>query len=227
MNSNCSNIFSSVQFSSVNQSCVTLGDPMDCIMPGLPDHHQLLEFTQPHVHWVAHAIQLSHPLSSPSPPAFKLSQHQGLFKWVSSSHQVAKVLKFQLQHPSNEYSGLMIKDGLVGSPCSPRNSFKSFLQNHRSKILWHSAFFIVQFSHPYMTTGKTIALTRLTFVDKVMSLLFNMLSRLVLAFLPRSKLLISWLQSPSVVILEPPKIKSVTVSTISPSMKWWEQMPWS
>ena len=84
--------------SSVAQSCLTLYDPVDCSTPGLPVHHQLLEFTQTHVHWVSDAIQPSHPLSSPSPPAFNLSQHQGLFKWVNSSHQVAKVLEFQLQH---------------------------------------------------------------------------------------------------------------------------------
>ena len=98
---------------------------------------------------------------------------------------------------------------------------KSLLQHHSSKasILWHSAFFMVQLPHPYMTTGKTIALTRRTFVDKVISLLFNILSRFVRAFLPRSKcLLISWQQSPSGVILEPPKIKSATVSTVSPSI---------
>ena len=96
---------------------------------------------------------------------------------------------------------------------------KSLLQHHSSKasILWLSAFFIVQLSHPYMTTGKTIALTRWTFVGKVMSLLFNMLSRLLITFFPRNKRLsISWLQSPSAVILEPPKIKSVTVSNVSP-----------
>ena len=100
-------------------------------------------------------------------------------------------------------------------------TLKSLLQHHSSKasILWHTAFFIVQLSHLYMTTGKTIALTGQTFVFKVMSLLFNMLSRLVIAFLPRSKrLLISWMQSPSAVILEPPKIKSDTVSTVSPSI---------
>ena len=98
---------------------------------------------------------------------------------------------------------------------------KSLLQHHSSKpsIFWHSAFFIVQLSHPYMTTGITIALTRWTFVGKVISLLLNMLSRLVITFLPRSKyLLISWLQSPSTVILEPPKIKSATVYTVSPSI---------
>ena len=85
---------------SVAQSCPTLCDPMDCSTPGFLVHHQLLEFTQTHVHWVGDAIQPSHPLSSPSPPAFNLSQHQGLFQWVSSSHQVAKVLEFQLQHQS-------------------------------------------------------------------------------------------------------------------------------
>ena len=98
---------------------------------------------------------------------------------------------------------------------------KSLLQHHSSKasILWHSAFFVVQLSHPYMTSGKTIALTRRTFVGKVMSLLFNMLSKLVITFLPRSKrLLISWLQSPSAVIMEPPQKKSDTVSLVSPSI---------
>ena len=96
------------QFSSVAQSFLTLQDPMDCSMPGVPVHHQLLEFTQIHVHWVGDAIQSSHPLSSPSPPAFNLSQHQGLFQWVSSLHQVAKVLELQLSiSPSNEYSGLI------------------------------------------------------------------------------------------------------------------------
>ena len=102
-----------------------------------------------------------------------------------------------------------------------QGTLKSLLQHHSSKasILQHSAFFIVQLSHPYLTIGKTIALTRWTSVGKVMSLLFNILSRLVIAFLPRSKcLLISWLQSPSAVILEPPKIKFVTVSTVSPSI---------
>ena len=95
---------SSVQFSSVAQSCLTLCDPMDHSTPGLPVHHQFPEFTQTHVHWVGDAIQPSHPLSSPSPPAFNLSQHQGLFQWVSSSHQVAKVLKFQLQHQSFQWT---------------------------------------------------------------------------------------------------------------------------
>ena len=212
----------SVQFSSVAQLCLTLCDPMNRSTPGLPVHHQLLESTQTHVHWVGDAIQPSHPLSSPSPPAFILSQHQGLFQWVRSLHQVAKVLEFQLQHQSSQWTPRteLLSDGLVGSP-TVQGTLKSLLQHHSSKasILLRSAFFIVQLSHPYMTSGKTIPLTRQTFVGKVMSLLLNMLSRLVITFLPRSKrLLISGLQSPSAVILEPPKIKSVTVSTVSPSI---------
>ena len=133
---------------------------------------------------------------------------------------------------SNEYSGLIsFRMDWLGLLAVQR-TLKSLLQHHSSKasILRCSAFFIVQLSHPYMTTGKAIALTRWTFVGKVMSLLFNMLSRLVKTFLPRSKrLLISWLQSASAVILEPPKIKSATVSTVSPSIchEWWDQMPWS
>ena len=123
--------------------------------------------------------------------------------------------------PSNEHPGLISfrRDWL--DLLAVQGTPKSLLQHHSSKasILWCSDFFIVQLSHPYMTTGKTIALTRWTFVGKVMSLLFNMLSRLVITFLSRSKrLLISWLQSPSAVILEPPKIKSDTVSTFSPSI---------
>ena len=123
--------------------------------------------------------------------------------------------------PSNEYSGLI--SFRIDWLCLlvVQGTLKSLLQHHSSiaSILRRSAFFTVQLSHPYMTTGKTIALTRWTFVGKVISLLFNMLSRLVITFLPRSKrLLISWLQSPSVVILEPPKMKSDTVSTVSPSI---------
>ena len=123
--------------------------------------------------------------------------------------------------PSNEYSGLISFRIDLLDLLAVQRTLMSLLQHHSSKvpILWRSVFFVVQLSHPYMTTGKTIALTRWTFVGKVMSLLLNMLSRLVIAFLPRSKhLLISWLQSPSAVILEPRKIKSVTVSTVSPSV---------
>ena len=187
--------------------------------PGLPVHHQCLESTQTHVHWVGDAIQPSHPPSSPFPSALNLSQHQGLFQWVSFSHQVAKVLEFQLQHQSfSEHPGLIFfrmdwLDLLV-----VQRTLKS-LRQHHSSLLRHSDFFIVQLSHPYMTSGKTIGLTIRTFVDKVMSLLFSMLSKLIITFLPRSKhLSISWLQSPSAVILEPRKIKSATLSTVSPSI---------
>ena len=119
--------FSSVQFSSVTQSCLTLEDPMDCSMPGFPAHHQLPELAQTHVHWAGDAIQPSHPLSSSSPPAFNLSQHQGLFQWVSSSHQAAKVLKFQLQHQSFQwiFRTNILWDWLIGSPCNPRDSQES------------------------------------------------------------------------------------------------------
>ena len=163
----------SVQFSSVTQSCPTLCNPMNHSTPGLPVHHQLPEFTQIHVHWVSDAIQLSHPLSSPSPPALNLSQHQCLFKWVSSSHQVAKYwrLSFNIS-PSKEYSGLIsfMMDWM--DLFAVQGTLKSLLQHHSSKasILWGWAFFMVQPSHPYLTTGKTIALTRWIFVGKVMFL---------------------------------------------------------
>ena len=119
--------YPSGEFSSVTQSCLTLGDPMNCSMPGLPVHHQVLESTQTHVHWVNYAIQPSHPLSSPSSPALNLSQHQGFFQWVSSLHQVAKVLEFQLQYQSFQRTPRtdLLKDGLVGSPCNPRHSQES------------------------------------------------------------------------------------------------------
>ena len=211
----------SVQFSSVTQSCLTFCDPMDCSTPGFPVHHQLLELAQTHVHPVGDAIQPCHPLSSSCPHVSNLSHHYVLFKWVSSSHQMAKVLEFQRQHQSCEHSGLISFRIDWLDFLAVQGTLKSLIQHHSSKasILGRAAFFIVQLSHPYMTTGKTIALTRQTIVGKVMSLLLNMLSRLVIAFLPRSKrLLISWLQSPSVVILEPKKIKSVTVSIVSPSI---------
>ena len=113
----------SVQFSSVTQSCPTPCDPMKCSMPGLPVHHQLPEFTQTHIHRVSDAIQPSHPLSSPSPPAPNPSQHQSLFQRVNSSHEVARVLEFQLQHHSLQRTPRAdLQNGLVGSPCSPRDS---------------------------------------------------------------------------------------------------------
>ena len=187
-------IFSSVQSLSCVQLFVT---PMNRSTPGLPVHHQLPEFTQTHAHRIGDAIQPSHPLSSPSPPAPNPSQHQSLFQWVNFLHQVAKVLEFQLQHQSLQWHPGLISFRMYWLDLlAVQGTLESLHQHHSSKasILWHSAFFTVQLSHPYMTTGKPIALTRQTFVGKVMSLLFNMLSRLVITFLPRSKrLLISWL----------------------------------
>ena len=156
---------------------------------GLPVHHQLPESTQTHVHWVSDAIQSSHPLSSPSSPDLNISHHQGLFKWVSFSHQVAKELEFHLQHQSFQWTprtDLFRMDWL--DLLAVQGTLKSLLQHQSSKasVLLCSAFFILQLSHPHTTTGKTIALTSWIFVGKVMSLLFNMLSGLVITFLPRS-----------------------------------------
>ena len=148
----CLSIGGSAQFSSVVQLCPTLCDPMNHSIPRLPVHYQLPESTQTHVHWVGDAIQPSHPLSSPSPPAFDLSQHQGLFKCVSSSYQVAKVLSFSFNiSPSNVYSVLISFRMDWLDLCTVQRTFKSLLQHHSSKasILRCSAFFIVQLSHPY------------------------------------------------------------------------------
>ncbi|KAB0365770.1 hypothetical protein FD754_009926 [Muntiacus muntjak] len=178
------------------KSCPILCDPMNHSTPGLIIHHQLLEFTQTHVHRVSDAIQPSHPLSSPFPPPLNLPQHQGLFKRVSSSHKVAKVLDFQLQH--------------------------QVLQHHSSKpsILRHSAFFTVQLSHLYITTGKTIALTRWTFAGKLMSLLFNMLSSLShsIVFLYFFALIAEegFLISP-VLLFTASNLASITISVCPPS----------
>ena len=161
--------FSLVQSPSHAQLC----DPMNHSMPGLPVHHKLLEFTQPHARWVGDAIQPSHPLPSPS-HAINLSQHQGLFKWVSSSHQSIGVwwpkywsFSFNIS-PSNEHPGLVSFRMDWLDLLAVQGTLKSLLQHHNSKaaILQCSAFFTVQLSHPYMTTGKTIALTRWTFVAK-------------------------------------------------------------
>ena len=203
--------FSSVQFSSVAQSCSTLCDPMNRSTLGLPVHHQLPEFTQTHVHQVCDAIQPSHPWSPPSPSAPNSSQHR-VFSSDSTLHmRWPKYWSFSFNiSPSNEHPGLISFGMDWLDLLAVQGTLKSLLQHHSSKpsILQCSAFFTVQLSHPYMTTGKTIALIRRTFVGKVMSLLLNVLSRLVITFLPRSKrLLISWLQSSSALILEPPKNK--------------------
>ena len=157
--------------------------------PGLPVHHQLPESTHTHVHWVSDAIQPAHLLLSPSPPALNLLQHQDLFKWVSFRMRWPKYwsFSFNISH-SDEYPGLISFRMDWLELLAVQGTLKSLLQHHSSNasILRHSAFFTVQLSHPYMTTGKTIALTRWTLVSKVMSLLLNMLSRLVLTFLARS-----------------------------------------
>ena len=181
-----------IQFSSVAQSCPTLCDPMNRSTPGLPVYHQLQEFTQTLVHRVSDAIQPSHPLSSllllpPIPPSIRVFSNESTLrmrwpKYWSFSFSII---------PSKQFPGLISFRMDQLDPLAVQGTLKSLLQHHSSKasILRYSAFFTVQFSHPYMTTGKTLALTRWTFVGKVMSLLFNMLSRLVITFLPRSKCL--------------------------------------
>ena len=166
------------QFTSATQSCPTLWDPMDCSTPGLPVHHQLPELVQTHFYWVSNAIQPSHPLSSPSPPAFNLSQHQG-FSDKSVFHiRWPKYWSFSFSiSPSNEYSGLISLRIACFYLLAVQGTLKSLHQHHSSKttVLQCSAFFIVQLSHPYMTTGKNIALTTWTFVGNVIPLLFIML----------------------------------------------------
>jgi len=216
------------QFSSATQWCPTLCEPRDCSRPGFPVYHQHLELTQTHVHRVGDAIQPSHPLSSLF-PLTSIFLSIRVFSNESVLHiRRPKYWSFSFNiSPSNEHLGLISFRMHWLDLLAVQGTLKCLLQHHRSKapILQCSASFMVQLIHPFMTTGKTIALTRWTFVGKVMSLLFNMLSRLVIAFLSRNKeslliscLLISWLQSPSAVILEPKKIKSVTVSIVSPSI---------
>ena len=185
--------------------------------PGLPVHHQLPEFTQTHVHRVSDAIQPSHSLSSLLllpliPPSIRVFSNGSTLRmrWPKYWSFSCSII------PSKEIPGLISFRMDWLDLLEVQGTLKSVLQHHSSKasILRCSAFYIVQILHPYMTTGKTIALTRWTFVGKIMSLLLNMLSRLVITFLQRSKhLLISWLQSPSAVILELRKITSATVST--------------
>ena len=147
---------------SVTQSCPTLCDPMNCSTPSLPVPHHLLKFAQVHVHCIGDAIQLSHPLMPSSPSALNLSQNQGLLQWVSYLYQMTKILELQFQHsPSNDYSGLIsLKIDWFDLPVV-QGTFRSLLQHHSSKvsILWCSAFFTLQLTQLYMTTGKTIALT--------------------------------------------------------------------
>ena len=202
---------------------------MDCRRPGLPVHHQLPEFTQLTMSLLKlmsiksavpsnHLILCRPLLLLPSIfPSIRVSSNESVLhirwpKYWSFCFSIS---------PSNEYSGLISYKIDWLDLLAVQGTLKSLLQHHSSKasILRHSAFFKAQLSHPYMTTGKTIASTRRTFVGEVMPLLFNTLSRLVITFLPRSKhLLVSWLQSPSAVILEPNKIKSLTVFIVCPSI---------
>ena len=178
--------------------------------PGLPVHHQLPELTQTHVPRVSDAIQPSHLLSSPSSPDPNPFSIRVCSNEPTLRMRWPKYWSFSFSSsPYNENTGLISFRMDWLDLLAVQGTVKSLLQHHslKASILRRSAFSVVQLSHPYMTTGKTIALTRQTFVGKVMSLLLNMLSRLVITFLPRSKcLLISWLQSPSAVILESKKI---------------------
>ena len=160
-------------------------NPMDWSTPVLPVLHLLPEFAQTHVHRGSNAIQPSHPLLSPSPPAFNLSQHQGLFQWLGCSHSGGQ-RSFSLISPFNEYS-LLISFKIDWFDLADKGTLKSLLKHHSSKasIYGHSVFFIIQLSHAYMTTGKTLALTIWTFVGKVISLLFTVLPRF--AFLQETR----------------------------------------
>ena len=208
------------QFSSVESlSSVWLCDPMDCSMPGLPVYHQLLELTQTHVHWVGYAIQPSHPLSSPLllPPIFPSIR---VFSNETVLHiRWPKYWSFSFNiSPSNEYSGLVSFRMDWLDLLAVQGTLKSLLQHHSSKasIFQCSAFFMVQLSHPHMTTGKSIALARRTFVGKVMSLLFNRLSRFVILFFHWPSIFyfhgcnhhLQWFWSPL-------KIDSLTVTIVS------------
>ena len=220
-------------FTSVTQLCLTLCDTMNCSTPdflSITNCQSLLKLrsiklVMPSNHLILYLLLLLLPSIFPSIKVF--SNESVLYiRWP-------KYWNFSFSiSPSNEQSGLISFRIDWFDLLAVQGTFKSLLQHHSSKasVFWCSAFFIVGLSHPYMTTGKTIALTRRTFVDKIMFLLFNMLSMWAITFLPRSKcLLISWLQSPSAVILEPRKIKSDTFHLFPHlfPMKWWDQMPWS
>ena len=211
MQKNQTGLLSHTMFSSVTQSCPTLCDPRDCSIPSLPVHHQhpeLLQLMSTELVMPSNHLMLCHP--PPLPPSIfpniKVFSNESVLciRWP-------KYWSFRFSiSPSDEHPGLISFRMDRLDLLAVQGTLKSLLQHHISKasILQYSALFIVQLSYPYMTTGRTIALTRWNFVGKVMSLLYNKLSRLAITFLPRSKcLLISWLQSPSAVILEPQKYK--------------------
>ena len=215
---------SSACCSLVGKWSLTLYYPMDCSAPGLPVLYDLPEFAQTYAHWVSDAIQTSHPLSSSSQPALNLSLHQGLFQWVSSSHQVTKVLEHQHQSFEWVFKTDFLQDWLAWSPYSPGDPQESSSTPQFESINFSAL------NLPYNLTltfvcdcrcGKTIALTIWAFEGKVMSefSFFLIMPGIVIALLPKSKcLLILWLQSLSAVILEPKKRKYITVSTFSPSV---------
>ena len=211
-----------VQISSVTKLCltfVTLWTAARQVSLSITNSQSFLKLMFIGLVMPSNHLILCHPLHLPSSifPSIRVFSNESVLrirwpKYWSFSFSIT---------PYNEYSGLISFRTDWLDLLTVQGTLKSLLQHHSSKalILWHSAFFMVQLLHPYMTTGKTIALTRCTFVGKVMSLLFNVLTIFVIAYLPRSRwLLISWLQSPSAVIMEPKKIKSVTVSIVSPSI---------
>ena len=207
------------------QSCPTVCDPMDCSTPAFPVLHYFTKFAQTHVQLIDNAIQSSHPLSHPTPPALNLFQHYGLFQWVGSSHQVAKGLELQLQHQSSQWI-FRVNFFRIDwfDHLAVQRTLKSLLQHHslKASILQHSAFFMTSHIHTWLLEKPQLWLYG-PLLSKwylwVMSLLFNMLSSFVIAFLPKSKcLVISWLQSPFAVVLKLKEIKPVTVSIFYPSV---------
>ena len=224
-------IYISVQFSSFAQSCPTLHIPWTAACQAslsITNSQSLPKLMSIDLVIPSNHLILCHPLLMPSIfPRIRFFSNEKVLqiKWP-------KYWRFSFSiSPSNEHSGLISIRMDWLDLLAVQGTLRSLLyHSSKASILWYSAFFKVQLSHPYMTTGKTIALTRWTFVDKVMSLLFNMLSRLVITILPRSKrLLISWLQSPSTVILEPPKWSLSLFPLFHHlfTMKWWDQMSWS
>ena len=207
---------------------------MDCSRPGFPFLHYLLELAQTRVPWVSDAIQPPHPLLPSSFHVLNLSQHRGVFQWVRHQYfRCPKYWSFSLSiSPSNEYSGLISFRIDWFALLASQGTLKSLLQHYslKASILWCSAFFTFQLSHPYITTGKTIALNRQTFVGEVIALLFNVLSELIIAFLPWSKRL-NFVAAVTICsdFGTPLKKMSLNFSTVPPSiaMKWWDQILWS
>ena len=198
--------------------------PVDFRMPGFPVVHHLPELAQTHVQWVSDAIHSFCPLSSLSPPVFNLSSIRIFSNELAVHIRWPKYWSFSVS-PSNEYSWLISFKINWFDLLVVQGTLKSLLQHHSSKasILWRLAFFMVYLSHSFMTTGKTIALTMRTFVGKIMSLLFNMLSMFLKAFLPRSKhLLIPWLWSAYAMILEPRKMWKWRKSCFLQHLSFWE-----